>query len=170
MKNNSAPGYVFLTECHDFGQAQVIKSYLESLGFHPRVRDEQTRSVAPHLSQFLGRLTIDIPEIEFMAASEALEAHEVSRPTLVTDPTEEENLAYTQNMAKKALWNAILGSMLIPVICNVYSMILGYRVLKYEKPFSAVSRKRLFWAVAFNSFAFYFWLTIAPHFIKTLLR
>lgn len=170
MKNNSAPGYVFLTECQDIGQAQVVKSYLESLGFHPRVRDEQTRTVAPHLGQFLGRLAMDIPEIEFMAASLALEERENATNLSVVDETEDQSLTYTQSLAKKAMWNAILGCFLVPLICNIYSVLLGFRVLKYEKPLSAVSRKRVLWALAFNSFAFYIWLTIAPQFLKTILR
>lgn len=166
MISNSSPGYVFLTECQDFSQAQIIKSFLESQGFHPRVRDEQTRAIAPHLGQFLGRLIIDIPEIEFMAASHSLESREQAPTLNEVSPSYE--IEFSQALAKKALWNAILGCLVMPVICNLYSMILGVRVLRMERPLSPLSRKRLLWAIGFNSFAFYFWLTLAPHFIFSL--
>ncbi|MEK2646189.1 hypothetical protein [Bdellovibrio sp. BCCA] len=159
-------GYVFLMVCADIGEAQVVKSFLESQGLHPRVRDEQTRSVAPHLGQLLGRLTLEIPEHEFMEASHALESREQDRPLKIVEEYDEN----TQDLAKKALWNAILGCLLIPVICNFYSMSLGYRVLRTEVPLSDKSRKRLMWAVVFNSLAFYFWLTMGPKLLKTFLH
>ncbi|WII72258.1 hypothetical protein QJS83_00055 [Bdellovibrio sp. 22V] len=156
--NENKSGYVFLMDCADFGEAQVIKSYLESHGLHPRVRDEQTRGVAPHFGQLLGKLTLEIPEYEYMEASQALENKETPRLQIVS----EEPLEATQALAKKALLNAILGCVFIPVLCNLYSMAQGYRVLKTEQPLSRVSRNRLLWAILFNSIAFFVWLTIGP--------
>lgn len=151
--NDRNTSYVFLLECADFSEARVAKSFLESQGFHPRVRDEQTRSVAPHLGDALGKLIIDIPEHEFLSASQALESIEPeSKPAVVADSQE------TQNLAKKCLWNAILGIFIIPVLCNVYSMILGLRVLGREMPLSTQSKRRLFIAMLINAAAFYFWL------------
>ncbi|KYG61801.1 hypothetical protein AZI85_06150 [Bdellovibrio bacteriovorus] len=156
--NNSTSNFVFLMDCADFSEAQVVKSFLESQGFHPRVRDEQTRSVAPHLGQLLGKLTLEIPEHEYMEASLELERREPPRIQIV----HENDLETTQAMAKKALWNAILGCIFIPLLCNFYSMVLGYRVLRQEVPLTKTSRNRLLWAIVFNSFAFYVWLTIGP--------
>ncbi|MDG0815841.1 hypothetical protein [Bdellovibrio svalbardensis] len=154
--------YVFLTECADFGEAQVVKSFLVSQGFHPKVRDEQMRAVAPHLQNLLGKLIIEIPEEEAVDASQALESLE-SRGDLHLVNNEEDQqkevaLALTQNMAKKTLINAVLGCVLIPVICNFYSMILGWRVMAAERPLSRVTRQRLILAVIFNTIGFYIWL------------
>lgn len=149
--------YVFLTECNDFAQAQVIKSYLVSLGYHPKVRDEQTRTVAPHLEQFLGRLLIEIPESEFLGASQALEELEARTRLQITEPEENPHSA-TQDLAKKAVINAVLGCLFLPLICNFYSMLLGWRVLRQERPLTSLSGKRLMLAIFFNAVAFYIWL------------
>ncbi|WP_374074401.1 hypothetical protein [Bdellovibrio bacteriovorus] len=163
--NRENSGFVFLMDCADIGEAQVIKSFLESQGFHPRVRDEQTRSVAPHLGNLLGKLTLEIPEHEYMDASQTLESRERPRLQVAAETSSED----TQALAKKALWNAILGCVFIPLICNFYSMVLGYRVLRTEVPLSAKSRNRLLWAIFFNSIAFYIWLTIGPKFFTNFL-
>lgn len=156
--------YVFLLECADFSEARVAKSFLESQGFHPRVRDEQMRSVAPHLGDALGKLIIEIPEKEFLAASHALESIEPERkPAVVTDSEE------TQGLAKKCLWNSILGLIIVPVLCNVYSMVLGLRVLAREMPLSKTSKKRLMLAMLFNTVAFYFWLTIGFKMLREMI-
>ncbi|MEN0057520.1 MAG: DUF2007 domain-containing protein [Bdellovibrio sp.] len=162
MSNDSS--FVFLTTCADISEAQVIKSFLEAQGFHPFLRDEKTQGVAPHLSQFLGKITLEIPENEFPAASQALEKAEqaAKEESAVTPPPPAFNLQHTQQMAKKALWNALLGCILIPLFCNFYSMLLGYRVLKTEVPLSSVSKRRILWAILFNSLAFYIWLSIGP--------
>ncbi|MBV2169450.1 MAG: hypothetical protein KUL82_12160 [Bdellovibrio sp.] len=163
--NNQKSGYVFLMDCADFAEAQVVKSFLESQGLHPKVRDEQTRGVAPHFGQLLGRLTLEIPEIEYMEASKALESRE--RPRLAIAP--EFSYEHTQSLAKKSLWNAIIGCVFLPLICNFYSMILGYRVLQQEVPLGKISRNRLLWAIFFNSLAFYVWLTLGPRiFLKNI--
>ncbi len=128
------------------------------------MRDEKTRGVAPHLAQFLGTLTLEIPEHEFVEASLTLERHEHTIIRVVDDRL---SLEDTQSLAQKSLWNAIIGCVLVPVICNFYSMVLGYRVLQAEIPLSKVSRKRLILAIVFNSIAFYFWLTIG---LKYFLR
>lgn len=146
--------YVFLTDCVDISEAEVIKSFLISQGFNPRIRDEQMRGVAPHLGQVLGKLVLEIPEKEFVAASLILEKHQTPPASLV----EEKAPVDTQAIAKKSLFNAILGCILVPVICNFYSMILGYRVLRMEVPLSKISRNRLMLAIVFNSVAFYTWL------------
>lgn len=151
-------------DCADFSEAQVVKSFLESQGFHPRVRDEQTRGVAPHLGQLLGKLTLEIPEHEYMEASQALEKNERPRLQVVHEKVP---LDETQSLAKKALWNAIIGCLVLPVLCNLYSMSLGYRVLRTEVPLSRVSRNRLLWAILFNSLAFYIWLVFG---LKIVLK
>lgn len=156
--------YVFLTECSDIAEAGVIKSFLESQGFHPKIRDEQMRTVAPHLQNLLGKLLIEVPEFEFLSASQALEEleHENSLKLVSTDPdttAPDSDLLHTQSLAKKALINSVLGCIFIPLVCNLYSMILGWRVLRQERPLTAVSGKRLMLAILFNSIAFYVWLT-----------
>lgn len=153
--------YVFLMDCADFAEAQVIRSFLTSQGFHPHVRDEQTRGVAPHFGQVLGKLTLEVPEHEYIDASLLLESREKLQVKVVIDHGFD-----TEGLAKKALWNAIIGCVLVPVICNLYSMILGYRVLRTEVPLGKVSRKRLIWAILFNSIAFYVWLTLGPKFLS----
>lgn len=160
------PKYVFLTLAKNFEEATIIKSLLISEGLHPRVRDENIRSIAPHFGQALGKLEIEIPEHEFQEASLALERNEPPRVIIVE---ESNDLEHSQEMAKKCLTNAILGCVLIPVICNLYSMILGFRVLKAERPLSRVSRKRLLFAIGFNSLAFFFWLEFGPAILRSLL-
>lgn len=157
--------YVFLTLAKDFQEATVIKSMLQARGFNPRVRDEYTRTIAPHLGNALGKLEVEIPEDEFVQASLTLEENE---PPQVIIVEESSSLEYTQETAKKCLLNAILGCVLIPVVCNLYSMILGFRVLKAERPLSPVSRKRLLMAIGFNSFAFFFWFLAGPTILKML--
>lgn len=163
---------VFLTECADFGEAQVVKSFLESQGFHPRVRDEQTRTVAPHLQQLLGKLIIEIPEHEFLNASHALESLEKTTPLHVVggdDEAREALLTYTQSLSKKCLINAVLGCIFIPVLCNLYSMVLGWKVLAQERPLSAISRHRIMLAIVFNTIAFYVWLAFGfKYFLKNM--
>lgn len=149
-------------DCADFSEAQVVKSYLNSQGFHPRVRDEQTRGVAPHFGQLLGKLTLEIPENEYIEASLLMEQQEKPRIQIVT-----ESGIDTQGLAKKALWNAIIGCTLVPLICNFYSMMLGYRVLRNEVPLSKKSRKYLLLAIVFNSISFFVWLTFGPKFLRT---
>lgn len=156
--------FVFLTECADFSEARVVKSFLESQGFHPRVRDEQLRSVAPHLGDALGKLILEVPEHEFLQASQSLE--NVERPREVTSlPSSDPS----QDLAKKTLLNAILGVFVVPVLCNVYSMILGFRVLGREMPLSKKSRQRLTLAMVFNAFAFYFWLIYGFKWLRSLI-
>ncbi|MNJ96677.1 hypothetical protein D3C87_144060 [compost metagenome] len=169
MTTNSS--YVFLTVCSDFAEAQVIRSYLMSQGFHPRVKDEQTRAVAPHFGQALGKLTIEIPESEFLPASATLEKmqdeqrlQESAAPNV--GDVKDEFLLQTQSLAKKALLNSILGCLVVPIFCTFYSILLSFRVLKYEKPMTSVSRRRLGMALAFNSLAFYLWLVMGPEIIK----
>lgn len=167
--------YVFLTVCSDFAEAQVIRSFLMSQGFSPRVRDEQTRAVAPHFGQALGKLTLEVPEGEFLAASSALEKmadEQKSQETAAPDirDVKEEFLLQTQGLAKKALLNAVLGCTLIPLLCTFYSIILSFRVLQYEKPMSSLSRRRLGIALALNALAFYVWLVIGPDYIKPWLH
>lgn len=155
--------YVFLMVCNDFTEARVIKSYLESLGLNPRIKDENTRGIAPHFENLLGKLTVEIPEYQFIEASLALEKKE--RPTLKIS-NDETRLQETQSLAKKCLLNAILGCIFVPVLCNFISMSMGYRVLKAEKPLTPLSRNRLLWAIFFNSIAFYVWLTYGPRLLK----
>ncbi len=164
--------YVFLTECNDFGEAQILKSYLQSLGFHPKVRDEQMRTVAPHLQNLMGRLIIEIPEYEFLQASEALENLETNplanaKLKIADRETVEEHLMFTQGLAKKALTNSILGCIFIPLLCNLYSLTLSWRVVRQERPLTAVSGKRLMLAILFNSLGLYIWLTFG---VKYFLR
>ena len=171
-------GYVFLTECADFSEAQVVKSYLVAQGFSPQVRDEQMRTVAPHLSNLLGKLTIDIPEYEFLEASQALEKMERNLHVVRDDEEQaehgedgvviihEDTTAYTQSLSKKALANAIIGCILVPIICNVFSIRLIYRVVTQEKPLSAKSRYNILWALLFNTIGLYFWLTTGPSLLK----
>lgn len=160
-KNTS--DYVFLIDCADFAEAQVIRSFLTSQGFHPRVRDEQTRGVAPHFGQLLGKLSLEIPEYEYIEASLLLESREKQEMTTEIPPEAGTAQNFrTEVLAKKALWNAIIGCVFLPIICNLYSMMLGYRVLRTEIPLGKVSRNRLLWAILFNSFAFYIWLAIIP--------
>lgn len=156
--------YVFLMVCNDFTEARVIKSYLESLGLNPRIKDENTRGIAPHFENLLGKLIVEVPEYQFVEASLALEQKE--RPALKIS-NDETQLQRTQSLAKKCLLNAILGCVFIPVICNFISMSMGYRVLRTEKPLSAISRNRLLWAILFNSIAFFVWLTYGPQLLKT---
>ncbi|MFV8258903.1 hypothetical protein ACNQKP_13935 [Bdellovibrio bacteriovorus] len=159
--NQQNTNYVFLMDCADFSEAQVVKSYLTSQGFHPRVRDEQTRGVAPHFGQLLGKLTLEIPEHEYMEASLLMESQEKPRVQIITESGYD-----TQALAKKALWNAIIGCTMVPLICNFYSMMLGYRVLRHEVPLSKTSRNRLFLAIVFNSIGFFVWLTVGPKILK----
>jgi|GEM_PF-1428338 len=174
-------GYVFLTECADFSEAQVVRSFLIAQGFSPKVRDEQMRTVAPHLSNLLGKLTIDIPEHEFIEASQALEKMErnlhVVRDNEVVEETEdgfviiqEDTTAYTQSLSKKALANAILGCILVPIICSIFSIRLIYRVVTQEKPLTPKSRYNILWALMFNTIGLYFWLTAGPKFLKDYLH
>ena len=153
--------YVFLTQCADFSQAQVVKSFLTSQGFHPKVRDEQMRTVTPHLETLLGKLIIEIPEHEFLAASASLEDLEKQHAQDSTTPAEDAQevaLEASQKLAKKCLMSSILGCLFIPVVGNLYSMVLGWRVLKSEFPLSKISRNRLLFAILFNSWGFYIWL------------
>ncbi|WP_413581840.1 hypothetical protein [Bdellovibrio sp. HCB288] len=165
--------YVFLTEVANFSEAQVVKSFLVAQGFHPRLRDEMTRSVAPHLETFLGKLIIEIPENEFLAASSSLEQLEDSQAEKIAEQDEtlllkNQNLQESQDMAKRCLINAVLGCVLIPVVCNLYSMLLGFRVLGKEMPLSQLTRTRLVMAFVFNCFGFYIWLTYGPMLLKDL--
>lgn len=153
---------VFLTICNDFAQAQVFKSYLVAQGFHPSVRDEQTRTIAPHFGQLLGKLTIEIPEDEFMAASAALEQlEEQNRLTLADEPQTNTN-EETQALAKKALLNSILGCSFVPLICTGLSVYQGLQVLSREKPLTKASQKRILWSLLFNTLSFYIWLALGP--------
>ncbi|HWU44766.1 MAG TPA: hypothetical protein VN132_15045 [Bdellovibrio sp.] len=158
-------GLVFLTECSDFAEAQVVKSFLISQGFSPRVRDEQTRGVAPHFQNLLGNLIIEIPEHEFLAASQALEGLDNKRDLKIVSEEDLSDLSLTQGLAKKALVNSILGCIFIPVLCNLYSMILGWRVLAKERPLSILSRRRLLLAIVFNALGFYIWLIIGSKYL-----
>ncbi|WP_413557387.1 hypothetical protein [Bdellovibrio sp. HCB209] len=165
--------YVFLTEVRDFPEAQVVKSFLVAQGFHPRLRDEQTRAVAPHLEQFLGKLIIDIPQDEFIDASQALEGLEDSNALKSVgekeiEQAQEDRLKASQDMAKKCLINAVLGCVLIPVVCNLYSMLLGFRVLGLEMPLSRLTRTRLIMAFGFNCLGFYIWLTFGSRIIQSM--
>lgn len=166
--------YVFLVECSDFSEAQVLKSFLESQDFHPKVRDEQFRSVAPHMQNLLGKLVIEVPEVEFLKASEALEKLEISKSkehlTLASQAdTEQEHQQFTQGLAKKAVTNAIIGCIFIPLLCNLYSLVLSWRVVREERPLTSVSGKRLILAILFNSLGFYIWLTMgAKYFLQRL--
>lgn len=154
---------VFLTVCNDFAQAQVVKSYLVAQGFSPSVRDEQTRTIAPHFGQLLGKLTIEIPEDEFMAASAALERlEEKNRLTLAEEPQANAQLEETQGLAQKALLNSILGCSFIPLICTGISVYQGLKVLSMEKPLTKASQKRILWSLLFNTLAFYIWLALGP--------
>lgn len=160
------PKYVFLTLARDFEEATIIKSMLQAEGLHPRVRDENIRSIAPHFGQALGKLEVEIPEEEFQAASLSLERNEPPRVVIVE---ETHDLEHTQALAKKCLSNAILGFLLVPLICNFYSMILGFRVLRMERPLSPLSRKRLLIAIGFNSIAFFIWFEILPSLLRNTL-
>ena len=166
---------VFLTECADIGEAQVVKSFLEAQGFHPRVRDEYTRTVAPHMQNLLGKLVIDIPEFEFAEASQALENLEIPKPLHLVQAEEEEanlreeQLRSTQSLAKKSLINAVLGCVFIPILCNIYSLVLAYRVVQTEKPLTKVSGQRILLALLFNGLGIYVWATFgAKFYLKNL--
>lgn len=166
-----ASSYVFLTECGGFSEAQVIKSFLMSRQFHPRIRDEQTRGVAPHLGQFLGRLVVEIPENEFIAASLALEKFQDTQLRLVSEEETpaSQQLQQTQDWARKALINSIVGCLLVPLLCNFYSLVLAFRVLQRERPLTVVSRRRLMWMMLFNALAFYIWLIFGARFLLKLI-
>lgn len=153
--------YVFLMDCADINEVQVVKSYLTAMGFHPRVKDEYTRTVAPHYTNLLGRLSIEVPEDEIFEASKAIEERNDSMVQVKEVIVNE----YTPD-AKRALFLAILGCVLIPVIANIYSMYIGFKVMRKERPLSRTSRNQLFLAIIFNSVAFYFWLTVGMPILK----
>ena len=163
-----ATNYVFLTEVADFTEAQVVKSLLEGMHLNPRFRDQQMRSIAPHLGNALGAFTIEIPEDEFLKASQALEhLQNESRSQIEEEknnPSHEDMLVLTQELAKKSLLSSVLGCIFLPIVGSLYSMILGARVLNAERPLTPISRRRLMWAIFFNIIALYAWLVIGPRY------
>lgn len=161
---NNDNKFVFLMDCADINEVQVVKSYLTAMGFHPRIKDEYTRMVAPHYTNLLGNLSIEVPEHEFREASLAIEKKEDSQIIVKEVQIEDHS-----SLAKRSLFLAILGCVLIPIIANIYSMFLGYRVLKRERPLNSKSRNQLFMALIFNSIAFYFWMTVGTPILKDLL-
>lgn len=161
--------YVFLMDCADFSEAQVVRSYLLSQGFHPRVRDEQTRSVAPHFGQLLGRLTLEVPEAEFLSASQALEKFE-KPPLAVAEEEQDAHSVALRMMGRRAVWNAILGMFILPIACNIYSLYLSFRVFRAEFPIASQNKRYLLWASIFNCLSIYFWLTIAPSLIRQIFQ
>ena len=153
---------VFLTEANSFEQAQVIKSLLKSNGLHPHFRDENMRSIGPHLNPMMGRIIIDIPEIEFLLASQILEQHELEKKS-ESQPDKKSKVEEQENLAKKVLISSILGCLILPIAASIYSMILGFRLLKTQPPLNKVILRRLALAVLFNSLALIYWLTFLPH-------
>lgn len=160
--------YVFLTEVADFTEAQVVKALLEGMHLNPRFHDQQMRTIAPHLGGALGALTIEIPEDEFLKASQALEHLQNETRSQIAEeknnPSQEDLLVQTQELAKKSLLSSVLGCIFLPIIGSLYSMILGARVLRAERPLSPVSRRRLMWAIFFNIIALYTWLVFGPRY------
>lgn len=158
--------YVFLTEAADFTEAQVIKSLLEGMYLHPRFHDEQMRTIASHLGGALGALVIEIPEDEFLKASQALEhlqnESRAQREEEEADPSQEQLLVLSQEFAKKSLLSSIIGCIFLPIIGTFYSMALAIRVLRAERPLSSISKRRLMWAVFFNIIGVYIWIAIGP--------
>lgn len=155
--------YVFVHEVRDLTEAKVVISYLNAHGFLARVRDEQTREMAPHLNLLLGRLLIEVPEHQAVDASLALEEMIRRREELLAkNPSGEQKeyedlLAQSQNTARSSFICAVLGTFLIPILLNFYSLRLGYRVMKTESPVSKKSWRYLLAAGAFNSLSFWFW-------------
>lgn len=156
---NKNANYVFLVDCADINEVQVVKSFLQAQGFNPRVRDEYTRTVAPHYTNLLGRLNIEVPEDEFREASHALEERNDEMRQTVSTYKNEINDDHS-HYAQRALLLAILGVILVPVFGGLYSMFMGYKALTKEKPMSSKSRNRLWLAILFNSVGFYVWLVV----------
>lgn len=89
-----------LTELNSFAEAQVVRSFLESEGFNPILADEQTRTIAPHLEYFLGRVRIMIPELEYNSAIAKLREKRVQGVELRYSPLIKKNnqVAREQNI------------------------------------------------------------------------
>lgn len=75
-----------LIELNSFAEAQVVRSYLASEGFNPILTDEQTRTIAPHLEYFLGRIRIMVPEVEYNSAIAKLREKRVQGVELKYSP------------------------------------------------------------------------------------
>lgn len=155
--------YVFVHEVRDLAEARVVISFLEAHGVTARIRDEKMRETAPHLEYLMGKLLIEVPESQAIEASQCLEEMLRRREALLAkNPTGEQKeyeelLAASQNTARSAFISAVLGTFLIPLLLNFYSLKLGFRVMKTESPVSPKSWRYLLAAGVFNMLSFWFW-------------
>lgn len=156
--------YVFISEARSLTEAQVVASYLEAHGFHPQIKDLNTRQLAPHFETFLGKISIEVPEAEAIEASLCIENLERAKSEQKKnylkdrDPDEEEVLlASSQANARRAMLCALFGLIFIPILLNFYSMMLSFRVMRTERPVSSKSWKYLLYGAVFNLIAFGFW-------------
>lgn len=150
---------VFLVEANSFSEAQVIKNLLVSQGLNPLFRDENIRTIAPHYEHLFGKIIIEIPDHEFIEASQMIERMiDENRSRSSTENLD--NSSSSINYARKSLNMAVIGVFLLPMLGSFYSTILVFRAFKKSKFLNKQELLQTFAAMMINIFACCFWLIV----------
>lgn len=152
-------------------EAETLKSFLESEGIACRVENEFLGSILPYASQSLGGIKLTVAREDEAVAREALKGEGV-QPPVVTElrrdaEPREENAAVSEvhRLMKRATYGGMLGAMLVPLIANIFSMILYRRAYRLDRGEFWRHRVLFFAGMTFNFVgvlfsvtAVYFWI------------
>lgn len=107
-------------------EAQQAKAFLESQGYEVQSLDELSHRTMPHMTTYMGFVRLQVREEDFVKIQHLLSEVQRSQFAIV-DPdsvpqSEEQKIEKEVNAPKVALWTAVLGLVLVPVVMNIISI------------------------------------------------
>lgn len=150
--------WVELERATNIAEAEVIRSFLLSHGIEVLIPDEHTARNMHHLTPMLGFVRLQVREEDLAKAQESLKKMRIT----IAEEHNAEPYASTEDgdaWAIRASRTAIFGLMMVPLILNLYSVMVMLGCWRKGVTLSSKGRRHLFVAAIFNAMAIVGWGT-----------
>ncbi|MEK6554786.1 MAG: DUF2007 domain-containing protein [Bdellovibrionota bacterium] len=160
--------WVELTRVNQLVEAYALRSFLEAHEIDVLIPNEHSMRNLHHMTPAMGGYTmLQVPTTQLELARELLLEYN-SNPTLT--PTDLENLPeelrYSNDevtrdeLSKRALRSAIFGTLIVPVVLNLYSIKLLTQIYADPKLLKHSKKSDLNLAIAFNILGLLAWSVV----------
>jgi len=126
-------------------EAELAANYLREHGLAVRIDNDVLQGMNPLWGMALGGVRVYVPEADSERAKALLE--ELERPSPEKAEPRDDPAERTREFdaaARRALAAAVIGSFLLPVVAQVYSLVIALRL----RPAQLGPRGRRHWALA----------------------
>jgi len=125
-------------------EAELAANYLREHGLAVRIDNDVLQGMNPLWGMALGGVRVYVPIADEARAKALLE--ELERPSPDTEPRDDPSQRTRENdaAARRALAAAVIGSFLLPVVAQIYSLVIALRL----RPAQLGPRGRRHWGLA----------------------